>query len=174
MLNLSKFEDFNEFEISGNYDDLINKLVYSKATKTTFLLLEYTKHYFIGTNVSNVKPTPYCERRKSTTLKIAEPLVLAVDFDGTLCKSRYPEIGEQNIVLIDYLKYHSFVGNKLILWTCREGADLLRAINWCNERHLYFDAVNQNLQEMIDKYGNDCRKIGADIYIDDKAIRARC
>ena len=29
--------------------------------------------------------------------------------------------------------------------------------------------MNENLQEMIEWHGNDCRKIFADVYIDDKA-----
>jgi len=37
---------------------------------------------------------------------------------------------------------------------------------------LEFDAVNANLPEMNALYGNDSRKIGADFYIDDKAVRA--
>ena len=37
------------------------------------------------------------------------------------------------------------------------------------EHGLEFDAVNENLPEMIEWYGNDCRKVFADVYIDDKA-----
>ena len=43
------------------------------------------------------------------------------------------------------------------------------AVEWCMEYGLEFDAVNENLQEMIEWHGNDCRKIFADVYIDDKA-----
>ena len=35
--------------------------------------------------------------------------------------------------------------------------------------HLEFDAVNDNVPEVIDYYGNNSRKISCDIYIDDKA-----
>ena len=38
------------------------------------------------------------------------------------------------------------------------------------EHGLKFDAVNENLPEMIEWHGNDCRKIFADVYIDDKAV----
>lgn len=44
------------------------------------------------------------------------------------------------------------------------------AVAWCKERGIEFDAVNENLPELIELYGNDCRKINADIYIDDKAV----
>lgn len=35
---------------------------------------------------------------------------------------------------------------------------------------LTFDAVNDNLPEIIEMYGNTSRKITCDYYIDDKAI----
>ena len=44
-------------------------------------------------------------------------------------------------------------------------------MNWCAGHGLEFDAHNENVQELIDLYGNDCRKIGADEYWDDKAVR---
>lgn len=57
---------------------------------------------------------------------------------------------------------------KLILWTCRDGEKLTKAVEWCKLRGLEFDAVNQNLPEVIEQYGGDTRKISADEYIDDK------
>ena len=48
-------------------------------------------------------------------------IIIAVDFDGTLCKNCWPDIGEPNHKLIDYLMECYFNGAKLILWTCREG-----------------------------------------------------
>lgn len=96
--------------------------------------------------------------------------VIAVDFDGTVCRSRWPEIGEENTGLIEWLKGCKAHGDKLILFTCREGALLEKAVAWCTERGLIFDAVNDNLPEMVQKYGNNCRKVSADIYLDDKAI----
>ena len=96
--------------------------------------------------------------------------IIAVDFDGTLCYSNWPELGEPNRPLIEYLKYQKFLGNKLILWTCRAGDALDRAVSWCKEQQLEFDAVNDNLPEIIEQYGNNSRKITCDYYIDDKAI----
>ena len=43
--------------------------------------------------------------------------------------------------------------------------------NACAEQGLIFDAVNENLPDMIEKFGGDSRKIFADVYIDDKALR---
>lgn len=96
--------------------------------------------------------------------------VIAVDFDGTLCKQAWPEIGEENEALIRHLKEKKAAGARLILWTNREGDLLEEAVEWCRERGLKFDTVNANLPELIELYKNDCRKINADIYIDDKAV----
>lgn len=95
--------------------------------------------------------------------------IIAVDFDGTLCKDVWPEIGEPNVALIEWLIDHQARGDRLILWTCRIGAMLETAVLWCAERGLVFDAINANLPENIEKYGNDCRKVYADVYLDDKA-----
>lgn len=99
---------------------------------------------------------------------IKEPQIFAVDFDGHLCKNAWPEIGEPNIETIEHFKRLKTQGHKLILWTCREGNLLLDAIAWCAEHGLYFDAHNENLPELIAQYGEDCRKISADWYCDDK------
>ena len=95
---------------------------------------------------------------------------IAVDFDGTLCFSSWPELGEPNTPLIEYLKQWKSEGNKLILWTCRAGEALDKAVKWCSEHELQFDAVNDNLPEVIEMYGNNSRKISCDYYIDDKAV----
>lgn len=94
--------------------------------------------------------------------------IIAVDFDGTLCENQYPEIGEPNNALIEYLKMRQKMGNKLILWTCRVGDKLEQAIDWCRDHGLIFDAVNQNLPEIVESFGGDCRKIFAHEYIDDR------
>ena len=57
--------------------------------------------------------------------------IIAVDFDGTLCYGNWPELGEA----------------------------LEKAISWCRDQQLEFDAVNDNLPEIIERYGNNSRKI---------------
>lgn len=97
--------------------------------------------------------------------------VIAVDFDGTLCENKYPEIGNPRLDVIDALKVRQVSGDKLILNTCREGELLNNAMEWCYTYHnLHFDSVNANLQERIEQYGGDCRKISADEYWDDKNV----
>lgn len=96
--------------------------------------------------------------------------IIAVDFDGTLCENNWPGIGEPRQAVIDYVLDQQRQGAKLILWTNRTGKRLGEAVNWCNDHGIEFDALNANLPEMIEKYNNDCRKVFADEYIDDKAI----
>jgi len=68
--------------------------------------------------------------------------VIAVDFDGTLCESKYPDIGEPALELINILKECRECGHKIILWTCRSGELLNNAIEFCKSYGLEFDAVN--------------------------------
>lgn len=94
--------------------------------------------------------------------------IIAVDFDGTLCENAYPEIGAPVISVLDYVKGARKGGARVILWTCRVGLMLTEAVEWCRDHGLEFDAVNENLPEIIEAFGGDTRKIYADTYIDDK------
>lgn len=99
-------------------------------------------------------------------------MIIAVDFDGTITKeSKWPELGEPNMPLINELIRRRNNGDKLILWTCRDGDLLNAAINFCKAFGLEFDAVNDHLPEMKEKFGNDTRKVYADLYVDDKAVK---
>lgn len=101
--------------------------------------------------------------------------VYAVDFDGTLHDREYPELGEPNTELFQFLIHRQQSGDKIILWTCREGDLLQEAVIYCRANGLEFDAINDNIHENKEKYKNNCRKVNADYYIDDrnKIITAR-
>jgi len=99
--------------------------------------------------------------------------VIAVDFDGTLCENKWPEIGQANERVINSLLLRQAEGDKLILWTCRTAHLLDAALMWSLKHGLRFDAVNANLPERIAEYGNDCRKVFADEYWDDKSVIVR-
>lgn len=98
-------------------------------------------------------------------------MIIAVDFDGTLSMSSYPDIGAPNIPLFNLLKEKKEKGAKLILWSCRVGERLERAVKFCEAMGLTFDAVNDNIKEMKERYGTDCRKVYADLYIDDASVK---
>ena len=94
-------------------------------------------------------------------------MIICVDFDKTLSLgTRYPHIGKPNTELFSLLNSLQNLGHTIILWTCREGEPLDKAVIWCKENGLEFDYVNQNVPWL----GFDCRKIVADWYIDDCAI----
>lgn len=98
-----------------------------------------------------------------------EGKIIAVDFDGTICKNEYPGCGDPNVELIEALKNARSQGAHLILWTCRTGPMLKKAVMWCEQYGLYFDSVNEDAPSTAARYGNDGKKVYADIYIDDKA-----
>lgn len=101
--------------------------------------------------------------------------IFAVDFDGTLCRHSYPEIGEPNIPLIEWLIKRRQQGDKVILWTTRVRPYLDAAVGWCAKQGLFFDAVNENIPEIMEMFKDVLNgqapspKVTADIYIDDAA-----
>lgn len=96
--------------------------------------------------------------------------IIAVDFDGTLCENAWPGIGPAREGVIDYVLGQQMTGAKLILWTNRRGEKLEEALRWCAARGIAFDTVNENLPEIVERFGGDTRKVFADEYLDDKAV----
>lgn len=96
------------------------------------------------------------------------PYIIAVDFDGTLVKDKFPMIGEPKPEIWDKIMADQKGGAKIILWTCRNGDFLKQAVDFCADKGLHFDAINENLDEVKILYGGDTRKIFADIYVDDR------
>lgn len=96
--------------------------------------------------------------------------IIAVDFDGCLAMNRWPDIGDPIEKNIQKLKDEQNDGAQIILWTCREGSKLDAAINWCMAHGIIFDAVNENVPQIVESFGTDCRKIFANEYWDDRAM----
>jgi len=103
-------------------------------------------------------------------LTLKRRLRIAVDFDGTCVEERYPGIGKEMPGCIKSLMDLQLQGHTLILWTCRGGEPLKNAVNWLADRGIHFDWVNVNCKAEIDEWGNDPRKVAADIYIDDRVL----
>lgn len=95
--------------------------------------------------------------------------VIAIDFDGTICENKYPEIGLPRWNVIFKALSEQENGAALILWTCRTGKELNDAVEACAKWGLTFDAVNKNLPSWVDTWNNDPRKVGATEYWDDRA-----
>lgn len=99
-------------------------------------------------------------------------MIIAIDFDGTITTDAtgIKEMELQHLakeVIQELGKNHV-----LILYTCREDEKLEDAKEFLRKNEMFysFKYINSNANSNILKYGNDCRKIGADVYIDDKII----
>ena len=99
-------------------------------------------------------------------------MLIAVDFDGTIVEHRYPEIGKELPFAISTLKRLQEERHRLVLWTVREGKLLDEAVEFCRQRGLEFYAVNANFPEEEAKPGAACRKLKADLFIDDRNVGA--
>ena len=114
---------------------------------------------------------------------VSKHSIIAVDFDDTLFQYVKPEegpdysgrpgsIGKPIWYNIAFILQHRQRGGKAILWTCREGEALKHALRVCLNYELEFDAVNANITTEDSANWPDCRKVKADMYLDDKAVKA--
>ncbi len=98
-------------------------------------------------------------------------MTIAVDFDGTIVRHRYPAIGEEILFATETLKKLIEEHHKLILWSVREGKLLDEAVEWCRERGVEFYAVNRDYpEEDITLNQHFSRKLKVDMFIDDRNI----
>ena len=99
--------------------------------------------------------------------------IIAVDFDGTLCDHRFPDIGGEVPEAFHWLRHFQSHGCRLILWTMRsddrpDGSNpLAAAVAWCKARGVDFWAVNANPEQAS---WTRSPKAHAHIYIDDAAL----
>ena len=101
-------------------------------------------------------------------------MIIAVDFDGTICENKYPDIGDEMPGALRSLRALKTEGHTIILWTCRCGYKLEDALVWLKVRGFKPHWVNQSDPQMIARFGGvDSRKIYADFYIDDRAVNIR-
>lgn len=97
-------------------------------------------------------------------------MIIAIDFDGTICRNQYPEIGVIQPYAREIINRLHNDGHYIIIWTCRENEMLLQAVNWLLDNGIKFHKINDHNPENLAKYGGNTRKVYADIYIDDKQI----
>ena len=95
-------------------------------------------------------------------------MTIAVDFDGTIVRHRYPKIGDEIPFATETLRLLLRDRHRLILWTVREGKLLAEAIEWCRARGVEFYAVNRDFPEEDATGSGFSRKIKADLFIDDR------
>ncbi|MBC1615349.1 hypothetical protein HB904_04070 [Listeria booriae] len=94
----------------------------------------------------------------------------AIDFDGTIVQDKFPHVGELLIGAKETLVKINEAGGQITIWTCREGQEKQECIEFLKANNVPYDFINCNHPDLIKKFGIDCRKIGADIYIDDKSM----
>lgn len=98
-------------------------------------------------------------------------MTIAVDFDGTIVRHRYPAIGEELPFATETLRMLIADRHRLILWSVREGELLDEAVEWCRQRGVEFYAVNRDYpEEDITKNVRFSRKLKVDLWIDDRNV----
>lgn len=99
-------------------------------------------------------------------------VILSIDFDGTIVKDEYPGIGKPLPGAIQAINELYESGYCIIINSCRARDKEDEMIGWLNRNGVKYCHCNENCCERIVKYRTDCRKISADIYIDDKSLFA--
>lgn len=93
--------------------------------------------------------------------------IAAVDFDGTVVRHEYPEIGADVEGAVEVLKRLRENDVQIILWTMRSGGYLENAVQWFTERGIELWGVNENPEQ---KEWTNSPKAYAPLYIDDAAL----
>ena len=98
-------------------------------------------------------------------------MIIAVDFDGTLVRQEFPNIGPEAPNAFRVLRRLQADGHKLILYTmrsdCLKRNYLQEAVDYCRERGIEFWGVNRNPDQIS---WTTSPKVYAQVYIDDLAI----
>lgn len=98
---------------------------------------------------------------------------IAVDFDGCLVESAFPNIGAKRPHVFELVEKYkdTAMGVGLILivilWTCRYGQYLDNAVKWCKDNDFHLDYVNEN---PLAPFPDIQRKLFFDICFDDRAL----
>lgn len=98
-----------------------------------------------------------------------QPMIIAVDFDGTIVTHEYPKIGHPVPGALETMKEFIARGDKLILWTMRSGKELDEAVKYCKDNGVEFWGINENPDQ---KSWTSSSKAYAHVYIDDAALNA--
>lgn len=92
---------------------------------------------------------------------------MAFDFDGTIVSNKFPEIGDPNESVIEYMQrfWHDSIWHRIIIWTCRSGNYAAQAAEFLREQEIPYDFINEN--PIVD-YGG--RKVFANAYVNDRCV----
>lgn len=95
---------------------------------------------------------------------------IVIDFDGTLFTDEYPKVGRPKRHAKEVVNTLYSLGHTIVINTCRAGKHEYEAKEALKKHGIKYHCINENPIELICRYGNDCRKLGGDIYIDDKNL----
>jgi len=101
---------------------------------------------------------------------MTKPKIIALDFDGTIVENAYPNVGKLKLNAKEVINKLADEGFKIIINTCRAGIHEGLVYTFLEEQGIKYDYINSNLPTQIEFFKQDCRKISADIYIDDKNL----
>lgn len=152
--------------------ETIAKMLGHSDTRTTKIYAKITRQKirkeikFFSKEIDSITSN---EQGNISRMKKKNKPIIAIDFDGVIVKDNYPLIGEIQEgarEALDYLYKYCTV----IIWTCRDGLSKVEATEWMKDNNIKFDHINQNSPENINRFNNDCRKVYADIYVDDRQV----
>lgn len=96
---------------------------------------------------------------------------VGIDFDGTIVDDEFPEVGKTKRGALRTIKRIMNSGNYVVIWTCRDYGIIQEFIEKNFHPKYQFNLyVNENPPKLRGKWGNDPRKLGVDLFIDDKNI----
>lgn len=92
---------------------------------------------------------------------------IAVDFDGTIVEHKFPEIGTIKGNVVDRIREWYEQGHTICIWTCRTEKYAEEAQQFLYDNNIPYHFFNENPNCSFD---DNCRKILANIYLDDRAL----
>lgn len=98
--------------------------------------------------------------------------VIAIDLDGTVwLDGHFPDVGDPFKHSVETINKMVEVGYEVIIWTSRGGEDLERAIkHLCEEHGMSRELmVNNHAKYYTDQYPIQSPKVGANIYLENRA-----
>lgn len=96
----------------------------------------------------------------------------SIDVDNTIYEEQYPRVGPLIDGAKETINWLYDNGHTIIIDTCRTGAYAEDAMAHMDRDGIKYHYFNNNDPRRITQYGNDSRKISADINIDDKNIES--
>lgn len=96
---------------------------------------------------------------------------IGVDFDSTIAtEDRFPDAGDIIEGAKETITKWYNMGHIIIINTMRENHHAIPALKFLKENNIPYHYFNENHPEGEEVYGYDSRKMGCDIFIDDRSL----